>query len=194
MIDPEKITNFNRSNSELEELFLFAVLVAGKNARMQAVKLEAFLAEGRKIYPSPFGYIYQLIKSKQLVAKLEKHKLGKYRLLSQSFEYAVENFSGGRLMTATCEELEKIPGVGLKTARFFLLHSRPDSRVAVIDTHLLKYLKREYTAVTTPSVTPADPNKYKLFEGLFLGSCLKEGVTPYHGDLTCWITKGERIK
>lgn len=192
MVNPEKITNFDRSNEELEELFLFAVLVAGKNARIQATKLEAFL--GEEGVKSPFVYLKKLIATGQLVKALKEQKIGKYKLLSASLEYAVTNFSNGKLRYATCEDLEKIPGVGLKTSRFFILHSRLGSKVAVIDTHLLKYLKREFKSVTVPSVTPADPNKYKLFETLFLGSCFKEQVTPYEGDLTCWLTKGERIK
>lgn len=192
MINPENITDFKRSDAQLEELFLFAVLVAGKNARVQADKLELFLgAEGLK---APFKYIRDLDNNGKLRQKLEESKVGKYNLLIKSFRYMVENLSNGILREAPIEWLEKTPGVGLKTARFFVLHSRPDSRVAVIDTHLLKYLKREFVAVDVPTVTPFDPAKYKVMETLFLGCCLKENVTPYHGDLTCWITKGEKIK
>lgn len=34
MIVPEQITNFNRSQAELEEFALFSILVAGKSAKV----------------------------------------------------------------------------------------------------------------------------------------------------------------
>ena len=44
MIDPRKVTKFDRTLEELEEFMLFAIVVAGKNAFQQARKLEQFLA------------------------------------------------------------------------------------------------------------------------------------------------------
>ena len=40
MIDPYKITNYNRTESQLQEFLLFCILVAGKTAYIQAKKLE----------------------------------------------------------------------------------------------------------------------------------------------------------
>lgn len=197
MIDPENITNFNRTDAELEELMLFAVCVAGKNARTQAKKLATFLDKvvGPDLeFKSPFQYIEKLIRDGLFRDELEKSKLGKYGLLIKSFKYLVTHFSSGLLRKASLDELELTPGVGLKTARFFVLHSRSDSRVAVIDTHLLKYLKREFPNIDVPKVTPQQYGVYRQMENLFLQKCDEEGVTPYEGDLTCWLTKGERLK
>jgi hypothetical protein len=44
MITPTTITNYNRTEEELEEFLLFSILVAGKGAEQQAKKLDAFLA------------------------------------------------------------------------------------------------------------------------------------------------------
>ena len=190
MINPENITNFNRTDGELEELMLFAVCVAGKNARIQAIKLDAFLGT----VTSPFNYITELINKNTLRTELQKSRLGKYNLLEKAFRYLAKNFSSGLLRNTSIEELEATPGVGMKTARFFALHSRSNSRVAVIDTHLLKYLKREFPQVDVPKITPFVARIYNHMERLFLQRCDEQGVTPHEGDLTCWLTKGDRIK
>jgi len=192
MIDPEKITNFDRTDSELEELMLFAVCVAGKNARIQAEKLDTFLSNIKLMGITPFQYIQRLEIKGLLLSELQKSKLGKYKLLEQSFKYLASQFQN-ELHAATIEELQDAPGVGMKTARFFVLHSRPNSRVAVIDTHLLKYLKREFPNENVPKVTPQQISAYRRMERLFLQKCDEEGVAPHQGDLTCWLTKGERI-
>jgi DNA repair protein RadC len=118
MIDPEKITNFNRTDSELEELILFAVLVAGKNARTQALKLHDFLGENVK---QPFKFISSLITADSLIDVMQHHGLGKYNLLEKSFTELIKRFSDGKLRTATVDELEQVPGIGMKTARFFVV-------------------------------------------------------------------------
>ena len=190
MIDPTNITNFQRTDAELEELMLFAVLVAGKNARIQAVKLEQFLNANVN---APFKLITNLINNGTLVEEMKKVGLGKYNLLKDSFQYLVNNFPDGKLRNASIEQLEEVPGVGMKTARFFVLHSRANSRVAVIDTHLLKYLAREFPASSVPKSTPQKRELYLDMERLFLAECIKKNVTPYNGDLTCWLTQGRTI-
>jgi len=56
MIDPSNITNFDRTDGELEEFALFAPAVAGKTADVQASKvnellqrLEMELGEGKPV-------------------------------------------------------------------------------------------------------------------------------------------------
>jgi hypothetical protein len=43
MIDPYNITNYNRTEGELQKFLLFCIVVAGKTAYIQAQKLEEFL-------------------------------------------------------------------------------------------------------------------------------------------------------
>jgi thermostable 8-oxoguanine DNA glycosylase len=81
------------------------------------------------------------------------------------------------------EELEKIPGLGLKTSRFFLLHSRKDQQVAVLDTHILRWMRsRGWKA---PKATPP-LKKYKELEVAFLMECVWSGMTPATLDLFIW--------
>jgi len=43
MINPTTITNYNRTQSELEEFLMFSIMVAGKSAKQTAQKLNQFL-------------------------------------------------------------------------------------------------------------------------------------------------------
>ena len=57
MINPAKVKNYNRTESELEEFLLFGINVAGKKSAVEAPKLEAFLRGARKLDVSPFDWI-----------------------------------------------------------------------------------------------------------------------------------------
>lgn len=131
VVDPFKITNYERSDAELEAFALFAVLVAGKTAKVQAAKLERFLAP---VPPnvSPFEYVAFLNEKRRLRRMAIHHGLGQYARIIPAFLGLTRIPS---LRSASLSDLENVHGVGPKTARFFLLHSRRDVRVAVLDTH-----------------------------------------------------------
>lgn len=180
LIDPFKITNFNRSDAELEAFLLFCVCVAGKKATMIASKIADFLAldDGME---SPFKKIDKMISEDTLTSNLQKVKMGKYALLTKAFSQIVSaNFN---LKTVTALELEKIPGVGKKTSRFFILHSRIDANVAVIDTHVLKYLNS--IGVNAGKAVPSGA-KYDEFEQIMLSQAIKHNMDPADFDLKIW--------
>lgn len=140
MIDPFKITNFNRTTNELEEFVLFGILVAGKKATQIAPKLHDYLQIG---FDSPFEGIRYLSmnlfkKSNPVVANAKMCKLGKYRTIEKGFPQIAR--AGFDLRTVSIDELETIYGIGSKTSRFFVLHSRPNQEYVVFDTHISKYL------------------------------------------------------
>jgi len=179
MIDPRNITNFNRSEEELEELLLFCIIVAGKTASIQAKKLELFLTK-EKFKSSPFNLLRYYIKRKILLKKIKESKLGQYNRLKKAF---VEVLSLN-VKTCTVEELESITGIGPKTARFFILHSRPNQNIAVLDTHVLKWLKNELS-IDTPKSTPSS-KKYLELEQVFLEHCKAHNKNPAQFDLEIW--------
>ena len=160
MITPTTITNYNRTEAELEEFLLFAILVAGKKAEMQAKKLDSFLFQSGLCKMTPFEAIEHLLKlgesryytigNNPLVICMKGHKLGQYKRLYNAFK-GILKFKGN-LKNVTIEQLESVNGIGSKTARFFILHSRPDAKVAVLDTHILKWLNEKGYKV--PKATP----------------------------------------
>ena len=180
MIDPFHITSFDRSVAELEEFILNAVAFAGKNALQQSVKMHAFLFEEEG--NSPFGKIRIWEKDQTLAARLVKHKLGKYGLLTRSFSELAR--SGIDLSTCAVDELERFPGIKSKTARFFVLHSREGQELAVIDTHVLKELRR--LGLTELRTAPS-AKRYVELERVFIAHLKQNNVTDFAAyDLDIW--------
>lgn len=184
MVYANDITNFNCTDAQLEERLLFWMLVAGKQAEQQAQKLEAFLFELWGVYIGrgllPFHLVHCADRDGVLVAYMRKHGLGKYTVLERGFREVVKLDP----RTCTLEQLEAVPGIGPKTARCFLLHSRPNQRLAGLDTHLLKWLaSRGYDV---PKTTPPAGKKYRMLEGLFLAYADRFGLEPADLDLRVW--------
>lgn len=171
MIDPTKITNYNRDQQELEEFLLFCICVAGKTAKQIAKALDKFLKVARKRInfemgeyylqenkDSPFSLIRYLCDNYVLEEVLFNSRLGQHTKLYRAFIEVVNKDID--LKTCTPQDLEEIHGVGPKTSRFFILHSRPNQKIAVLDTHILQWLGRKGYAV--PKSTPSGKKYYEL--------------------------------
>ncbi len=165
MIDPLNVTDTSRSAEELEEFLLFCVVVAGKNADQQAAKLERFL-KGRR----PFAYIRS--NEQGLEGLLREVRLGKYSLLVRSFLALAR--SGIDLRECRWEDLTQFPGIGIKTAKFFTLHSRPGQMLGVLDTHVLSWMREHWGPApgargAVPRHSPQDRDLYRFWETVFFG-------------------------
>jgi hypothetical protein len=184
MITPNNITNYHRTQAELEEFLLFSILVAGKTAKIQADKLNQFLASAKVCDISPFDLIVKVIApwpSRGLMEFMKHYKLGQYNRLDKAFK-GILQFKG-KLDSVTLEELESVDGIGCKTSRFFILHSRPNQNLAVLDTHILKYMAAQ--GYNVPKATP-NKKKYKEIEDDFLYECRILKKTPADLDLEIW--------
>ena len=193
MVDPVNITNFNLNRNQLEEHLLFWICAAGKNGRTAARCLDSFLSLTRKWFRmkdmtpprSPFAMIRkknQLHTNDSWVsAGMKICGIGCYGMKSKSF-LALAN-SRLNLETCSVEELEAIPGIGPKTARCFLIHSRPDQEYAGLDTHILKFMRAK--GFDVPKSTPSG-KKYREIEKEFikLAKQAKKPIAEY--DLEIW--------
>ena len=190
MIDPYNITDYSRKRGELEEFLLFCIVVAGKTAYIQAQKLEDFLKSIniRLMMPessSPFQSLKSANQHGILMEEILRAKLGQYRKIYNSFKYITEREYD--LTRMTPEELELIPGVGMKTSRFFLLHSDKTykDKIAIIDTHILKFIK-ENIDIRAPKSTPTIRVTYKYWEDRFLYWCESNNKNVADFDLEVW--------
>lgn len=181
MIDPSKITKFDRTDHELQEFLMFCIMVAGKSATQTAQKLEDFL----QCWQSPFAMLTFMIKfsAEGLIYWMKEFKLGQYNRLQSAFTGILSL----DLRTCTVADLEAINGIGPKTARFFIVHSRPDQNHAILDTHILAYMRSK--GIETPKTTPSG-KKYLELEQKFL-ALVPEGMTVADFDLQIW---NERTK
>ena len=181
MIDPSRITNYSMTEYELQEMVIFWVCVAGKTAFTIARCLDSLLEEIGAKTEHPFDVIVN-IPDKELAVKLKDNGIGCYTLKARAIkELATSDLN---LRQCSVDDLEKIYGIGMKTSRCFIMHSRPDVQCAGLDTHILKFLRDEGHEV--PKSTPGTKKKYLELESLFLDYVKKSGKTAAEFDLEIW--------
>lgn len=185
MVDPTNMTNYDLNDQELEEYILFCIAVAGKTAWVTASILDKLLKYAHTKYRikgwQPFKAIKKFDQPMLKQAMLD-HGFGCHEMKSKGF-LAVAN-SGLNLRTCTMFDLIKFHGVKYKTANFFLLHTRKNSRQAVIDTHILKHLASLGHKV--PKSTPQSKKRYEELEKLFLDWADSQGRSLAELDLELW--------
>ena len=189
-IDPYNITKFDRTEEELQLFLLFCIVVAGKTAYIQAEKLEQFLCSVNERLMMPGRVLpFQTLKSAEqhgiLMEEIQKAKLGQYRKIYAGFKFISEYKID--LRNTTTEQLEAIPGVGMKSSRFFLLHSDKafKDQIAILDTHILKFIK-ENIDENAPKSTPTIRVTYKYWEDRFLFWCEQNNKNVADFDLEVW--------
>ena len=184
MINPAEVTNYNRTQYELEEFILFCINVAGKKSAIEAPKLEVFIERAKDITKesTPFNCIRKLIKLGRLNEIMHWAKLSPYAQRYNSY-VAVAKIKD--LQTVTLNRLLQVPGIGLKTARFFLSHSREDFDEPMLDTHILRFL-RDQGYSDAPKSTPTNENTYYYFANIFKNIARQLGKSVTDLDLEIW--------
>lgn len=180
MIDPRSITNFSRTEAEIEEFMLFAPAVAGKTATVQAQKLDQFLEDER----SPFDYVRSLTEEGRLRQEMERVGLGKYTVLEKCYTELVQH-KASDLLGSGVEALKEIHGIGDKTARFLVMHSVEDSNVATLDTHILSWMQENTDAEISES-SPRSTAEYEALEQVFIKAAKLRNLAPAKLDLQIW--------
>ena len=184
MINPAEVTNYNRTQYELEEFILFCINVAGKKSSIEAPKLEVFIERAKNITKetTPFNCIRKLIKLGRLQEIMHWAKLSPY---AQRFNSYVSVVTINDLQTVTLNRLLQVPGVGLKTARFFLSHSREDFDEPMLDTHILRFL-RDQGYKDAPKSTPSNVGIYNYYANVFKMFARTLGKSVTDLDLEIW--------
>lgn len=196
VIDPKNITNYNRTDNELQTFWLFCILVAGKNSDTTSRLLSKLLnsmveqAYADSVYSTPFEAIRHLGEDK-LNEILQDNKSGQYSRIRK----AIWESLSLDLRTCSRENLMNIYGVGPKTARFFLLHTREFCEEIVLDTHILRWLREKCYLVGIPNNTPQDRPTYEKLANLCKALMLKHypGFTLAQIDLMIWTEMSGRL-
>lgn len=196
MIDPTNITNYNLSDEDLERHILFWVCAAGKNgvtAAKAVDKFESLMRTFASIDPNiTYAFpvhpdkdtLFELIHKmgfEELKGTMRNAGIGCFRLKARTFKMLAK--SGLNLRTCTVDDLEDIKGIGPKTARCFLIHSRPNQKLAGLDRHILSFLRDK--GYNVPKNTPTG-NKYKQIEKIFLNEAEKFDKSIAELDLEIW--------
>jgi thermostable 8-oxoguanine DNA glycosylase len=179
-INPVSVTDYGRDEANLQAFWIFCILVAGKNADTAAKKVSDLL--NRFATQKPFEYIKRL-GAVALRNTLLASKSGQYERITR----ALMGSTNLDLKTVTPDELDSVYGVGPKTARFFILHTRPLVKVAVLDTHILKWMK-SVGVEDVPEASPTDKDVYEKYERIWLTLYPSHfpNCTPAQADLLIW--------
>lgn len=183
-VQADEVIKYDRTDAELETFWLFCGCVAGKTAHVQARLLAEFLHSLTPTHPdTPFERLYAACLTDELSSKLRASRLGQYAKLERFMRDSLQLLRG-KLRTCTVEDLERVHGCGPKTARYFLLDTRPDQRYAALDTHVLKELRAH--GIDAPRSTPPAGPKYRQLEEAFLRLADASGMTVAEFDLSVW--------
>lgn len=186
MIDPHNITKFDRKIFELEEFWIFSICVANKEANRISRIVNDLIKHD---YLTPFEVISDYLQQGILFDKLKEHRIGQYNRIFKALQQTIEHNID--IKTATVEDLENIHGIGPKTARFFIMHSRPNQQLAALDTHILKFLKEK--GYNAPKSTPTG-KKYRELEENFLKEAKNVNMKPSDFDLYLWESYKRKLK
>lgn len=185
MIDPANITNYKMTDAELEEFAVFSVCVAGKTAKTIAAALDRIFGSLEwNMGWSPFNslknawYEGGLL---ELESLLKKNGIGCYTSKAKTLKQLI--FSNLNLRICSPKQLEEIYGIGFKTSRFFVMHSREGCRHAALDTHILRWLRNQ--GVEAPKNTPGSKKQYERLEKEFLQR-VPADKSPAEFDLEIW--------
>ena len=197
IINPKEITDYNRNDWDIQKFFMFCTAVAGKKSEPIAVKINNLSDDiSAEMAENPYydthiresGIIHYLLGIDDVpefgLNRMKEYKLGKYNQWEAFFKWWIDRIwnippnlhvllISDWLRRANVEQLEKIPGVGKKTSRFFKLHTDPEATGIPLDTHILKFIKshfnskesmKEYMGEDVPSTTPQSSYAYTSIE------------------------------
>lgn len=207
--DPEQfdsLYNTKRTETELRQFLAFSIAVASKRANQTARAMDRLLAYG----PDPFRLVWQYFQSAfanemyfhgpnandKLAEWFKSLGFGCHEARSKAFlklAIALRN-QDINLKTCSVDELEDCYGIGPKTARFYLLYSRPNQYLAALDVHVWKVVRDHFS--NAPAKVPQLRKQYKYWEAKFL-SLLKlpkySHLTPVTFDFYGWDGKRKGI-
>ena len=192
MIDPFNVTNYEYSDAELQEFLVACICVAGKTARIMFPKVHNLLWNTSYTCDTPFESLLKM--DSCLESELRKVGMGKYNILKKTLYELPQKVVSGQLDLRTCspEDLECFAGIGMKTSRYFIVHSRKNQQKAILDRHILKFLQQKgYPDI--PDTTPSAKKKYLLLEEYFLREVKLSGKSVADLDLEIWASMAKRV-
>ena len=180
MIDPTAVTDYNRTVPQLEEYLSFCICVAGNNAKSTAKGLQAFLEYAHQLTPAigdwqPFDSMQRFKDADEMRWKLKEFGIGKHENKSKGL-YNICNIDLD-LKRVSRETLITYPAIGMKTATYFILHSRPDIEMACFDRHMCRWFGIDI---------PKSVKEYLAQEKEYIKKAKDMGLTCAQLDLKVW--------
>jgi hypothetical protein len=161
----------------IERFMLLIPFLAGKRAALQQDRVDCFMTDLCDVGEMPLEALRRVRHvdgHHVLTGLLQKYKLGKYTVLSRMLR-DISEFPN--VLCASRDELaDSVSGFGMKSASMFVAFSQPAARVAVLDTHVLRWLG---------SPAPRSRQQYLDTEAVYLEACGSEH--PAVRDFSIWL-------
>ena len=162
---------YGRSQREIEIMWLAAMFDVLTQPSLQKIEFTSLLYECVQAEEGPIAHVRQLIEKDRLRERLRfagQRRGVSWRslrgrratpirdrietALTQTVMADAAFAAEGRhfVRDATVQELERVVGVGPITARTFILHTRPDARVIVLDRNMRKVARSTYRITSLP--------------------------------------------
>lgn len=153
LTDPTILTNYHATDDELLEFWFLCVLLRGRNSDRAFQVLSKFL-DGSREYESIDHYIRRLYSESKLIDQLKVAEIDGFKRVGAAFLQSLNV----NLRTATVDELMELPEVDNRCVRFFLIHTRMNFRGAVLDSFVMRWMRRY---VEDCPIKP--PTSYKMY-------------------------------
>ena len=180
--------NYNRTDEELEQFLFFCICVAGKNGDLTCKQVNQFFDE-HNANERPFEAVNELIYEDRFKEELAQHGFGQFHRLQRCISEIIR--TGLDLRECSIEELEAIHGIGPKTARMFVMFNRPKVKAAILDVHVLRWLRSH--RIRAPKQTPSDRKVYHRLEHEFLNLAKRLKKNPAKLDLQIWKSRRRKV-
>ena len=186
---------YDMTPDQLEQFLVFGKSVAGKRSAIQAPMIERFMTDllDKHGGTSPLAALQKAAQEPGGIEELvRKHKFSPYESSIPFLKHLAENRIPD-LRNITEEELQNIPHIGPKTARFFKMHTDATrANNVALDTHILSWL-RDNGFGDAPKSTPQDPATYQLWSDKFRDAAKELGTTPNDLDLRIWLDRSGNL-
>jgi hypothetical protein len=184
---------------ELEKFLLTIVFVAGKNATVQQKKVDQLIELIKRDIGSfsveqlgPLSAAYNSLSEADLAVKINEWltevKSGQYKRLNVCISSLCTQLGKGTIDLRSCTraQLNRVKGIGYKSASMFLMFSRNNWAGACLDTHILKYMRDEMKVADVPNATPSSKYEYLNLENQFLAHAKSLNMKPAELDFMVW--------
>jgi thermostable 8-oxoguanine DNA glycosylase len=186
MVVADNITKYDCTEYELQERIVFWILAAGKSGKI-AARITNKLSELPRRKDGILYYYSTYFDIDSFALILRNCGCGCYNQKAQTIidlGLAVLERDIDLEACSPCE-LEAIRGIGPKTSRGFILHSRKGARYACLDRHILRWI-RDILGIDAPPSTPPKGKRYNDLERIFIQAADARGKTSAELDLEIW--------
>ena len=161
MVDPFHIDQYQNSPPNIKEaVFLYCLISPGKKAVGQARSFWGFMSSAQRD-ETPFNFIRRIREEGTLTDHIRRWGLGTYTMIARSMSQAVDTIDVTDPKTMHSAIIAELPNVRYKTAKFIVnTLVPPDQRVqedqdlAILDTHILKWIREELEKIPEEDVPP----------------------------------------